>query len=52
MCGRIYIRRGHTYIFRILLIHKSGEIFKFSAVHFWEFIPRHVNIKYKQFQNI
>ena len=45
MCGRTYIQGVLIYIFRILLVHTTGENFRFSVGHFWEFITGHVNIK-------
>ena len=39
-------------VFRILLIHKSRQIFKFSVVRFWEFITGQGKFEYNKFQDI
>ena len=51
-CVAVHISGVAVHIFNIVLIHKSGQIFKISVVHFWEFITGHANFKYTNFQDI
>ena len=47
-----YIYCVAIHIFNILLTHKSGQIFKFSVVHFWEFITGPANFNYFNYKNV